>query len=44
MIKNGKIYYTIRQQDGRLVVMNVRDSKEMRLFVEWVERYEEGLV
>lgn len=42
-IRGGKIYYSIRQQCGKLVVMHVANTKEMRLFVEWVEAYEAGL-
>lgn len=36
-IRNGIIHYAIYQQDGSLQPMTVRDSFEMRLFVEWVQ-------
>lgn len=46
-IRDGIIHYAIYQQDGSLQPMTVRDSFEMRLFVEWVkihDRYTIGVV
>lgn len=36
-IRNGVIYYKIRQQDGSFISMTVADSLSMRLFVSWVQ-------
>jgi hypothetical protein len=37
IIKEGVIYYKIRLQDGTFMPMSVKDTKSMRLFVEWVQ-------
>lgn len=36
-IRNGVIYYKIRQQDGSFTPMTVADTLSMRLFVSWVQ-------
>jgi len=36
-IKEGWIYYKIRQQDGTFQIMECVDTISNRLFVEWVQ-------
>jgi hypothetical protein len=36
-IVDGVIHYKIRQQDGSFQPATVPDSREMRLFVSWVQ-------
>lgn len=40
LIRDGVIYYNIRQQDDSLVEMTVADTQGMRLFVAWVEKHD----
>lgn len=35
-----KLFYTIQQQDGSLVIMDVPNSRDGDRFVKWVEAYE----
>lgn len=36
-IRDGVIFYKIRAQDGSFIPMTIRDSRESRLFVAWVQ-------
>jgi len=39
-IRDDVIHYKIRQQDGSFVSMTVKDSTNMRRFVEWVQTHD----
>lgn len=36
-LKNGRILYKIRQQDGSFQSMNCPDTQSNRMFVAWVQ-------
>lgn len=36
-IRNGLIYYKIRQQDGSFQKMTIPDSPDARRFVAWIQ-------
>jgi hypothetical protein len=36
-IRDGRIYYKIRQQDGTFQTMTCKDTMDGRMFVQWVQ-------
>lgn len=39
-IRDGWIFYKVRQQDGAFQQMEVRDTYSNRLFVSWVQTHD----